>query len=535
MITQLESVEDLWVFLRLYGIRADREELGALWKGVEEPVVVDEGEGSNSDMVVQIASVWGKDNARVVLWNSREVEVHYPGSPVFDYMDEGRYSYRGVILLFDPTSPRVLRMIRKHWNMVEEEVTDHRDLEFFRDEEPKFTLSYEEFSSMVRRFESMAKNGRDMDLELVRAWMNRVNEAEDNGLDAVSLDEEYIYMDGLRFGIEGVKLEEYLVPHVDEHPYHWIADPEEDLDQLDMDSVLLSFYSGVNSLTREGVYTMWLGKYEVELRVQRRNRRLYQFLEGVKVRRLDFQHALEQALEHPKEEYADFLRALWRSPEYVSVLRREGLTFIACDGPRGELSISLRFAKVGGRWYLISPVDGEMYHIPGGLRRIKQLDAHTPPAEWGPLYYRDIFELYTKLRGILPREHIIRTIRVSREEQRRAEEKSRMLLEETLEKYPDRVKEGTFNPEDHGYSRRELRGYVVKGKRRNYFIEEHRHGVFTYPEGRYVCIVDNHREGMALPSLDKLVSRIYLLMNDDELEGEVRTLRHHDELILRAN
>lgn len=535
----MEGVEDLQVFLRLYDIRADIGELENLWEGIGEPILVDEKKGwDNDNLILQIVKVWELDNTRIALWNNREVDVHYPKSRVYDYIDEGRYAFRGILLLFDPVNPGVLGMIKKYWGMMGEELCDYRDLQFFRDDEPKFTLSYEEFSSMVRRFERTGRNAQNVDLELLRAWMKKVNDGSSNGLDAVKLDDKFIYADGMRFGVDGMWLEEYLIPYLvgyrEHHHPHWEWYPGMNLDGVDRDCVMEGFYSGVRSLSRDGVYTLWLGKYAVQLRIQHKNRRLCRLIEGVKVRRLDFLHALEQGLEHPKPEYRKFLRKLWKNPEYVSQLREEGVDMVLFNGPGSDLNITLKFDKVGGRWYLISPVDGEMYHIPGGFRKIRSLNDDEPPSMWGPLYYGDVFEFYMKLRDVLPLEHIIRVICTAREEQREAERKSRRLLGETLEKYPDRVKEGKFAPDRQRYGEEELRGYVVKGKRRNYFLEKDRNGVFTYPEGRYVCIVDDGKS-RGLPNYDKLISRMYLLMNDDELEAEVHTLRHGDELVLRAN
>ncbi|MDP6612752.1 MAG: hypothetical protein QF673_01885 [Candidatus Hydrothermarchaeota archaeon] len=534
----MESVEDLQVFLRLHGIKARPEKLRTLWGGMKKPIVVDETKGGGDDnLILQIVKVWERDNKRIVLWNDRRLAVHYPGyHRVYDYMDEGRYLYRGVLLLFDEMSEGVIKDIRRYWSKLPLDFGNYwRDYdENLYLEDKKITLTYREFLSLIQRCERTGGTQLAYDSEEAKAWLRGVNDASGKGLEEVRVYDNYIRIGDLKFGIVGIKLWEYIIPLGNyDCPFHG---PNDNPGPAAQEYVTIGFFHGVEELRAEGVYTLWLGRYTAKLRIQLRNKCLIRYLEGVRVRSTDFIYAMEKALEHDKQGYRELVRELWRTPRYVSELKEDGADFVVVNGGRWrELSINIRFERVNRKWHVVSPLDDELFYLPGGIHRVKRLVGRGYFLDGGySSFYEDIYDLYQVLIDILPGEHVIRIFDVAREEQRRAEKKSRRLLKETLMKYPERVKDGTFRPEDRMHHRGELRGYVVKGERRNYFLDKHDHRVYTYPEGRYVCIVDDHWRGMTLPSLDKLVSRMYLLMNDGELEAEVETLRHRDELVLRA-
>lgn len=102
-----------------------------------------------------------------------------------------------------------------------------------------------------------------------------------------------------------------------------------------------------------------------------------------------------------------------------------------------------------------------------------------------------------------------------------AVEKSEQLLRNTeklfkisVEKYP--LLDGSIKE-----------GYLIKGKLRTYLLEakeaaDGRNGVYEYPSGRYICIVDKSNNQVGK---DKLVNRIFALHNDELIAQEVSTLR----------
>jgi hypothetical protein len=67
-----------------------------------------------------------------------------------------------------------------------------------------------------------------------------------------------------------------------------------------------------------------------------------------------------------------------------------------------------------------------------------------------------------------------------------------------------------------------MTGYLVNGKRREYFVELKSNRVFEFPSGRYICIVDKGHS--VLTGVEALVNRLYALSNDSRLAKEINTL-----------
>jgi len=94
------------------------------------------------------------------------------------------------------------------------------------------------------------------------------------------------------------------------------------------------------------------------------------------------------------------------------------------------------------------------------------------------------------------------------------------LLKETEDMFKLQV--GTHRLQDG----RTARGYVIKGKKNTYLLEVHddpdkKNGVYLYPAGNYVCIVDKSTSQVGM---DKLVNRIYALHNDTMLASQIHTI-----------
>lgn len=67
-----------------------------------------------------------------------------------------------------------------------------------------------------------------------------------------------------------------------------------------------------------------------------------------------------------------------------------------------------------------------------------------------------------------------------------------------------------------------LRGYIVRGKLRNYLVEERKCMVYEYPTGRYICMVDKGQNEHS--NVARLVNRFFALSNDSKLAKEISTL-----------
>ena len=104
-------------------------------------------------------------------------------------------------------------------------------------------------------------------------------------------------------------------------------------------------------------------------------------------------------------------------------------------------------------------------------------------------------------------------------------EKSKELLVETEKTFG--IEEETVIMSD-GESKT---GYLIKGSLRNYFIDtggkeqintnDPQCGVYSFPDGKYICIVDKSSSQVGM---DKLVNRIYALHNDALVASAIHTL-----------
>jgi hypothetical protein len=100
--------------------------------------------------------------------------------------------------------------------------------------------------------------------------------------------------------------------------------------------------------------------------------------------------------------------------------------------------------------------------------------------------------------------------------------KSKELLEKTMKKFG-------LTQVTEKIDKTTRQGFIVQGQKSKYFIENDidlvdgsgKCGVYRYPSGQYVCIVDKSLDQVGL---DKLVNRIYALQNDSRLVHQIHTL-----------
>lgn len=71
-----------------------------------------------------------------------------------------------------------------------------------------------------------------------------------------------------------------------------------------------------------------------------------------------------------------------------------------------------------------------------------------------------------------------------------------------------------------------ISGYIVPGKLRQYIVEKNTCRVFEHPTGRYLCMVD---KGHQKSTLSTLVNRFYALSNDSKLSKEIVTLNENTQ------
>lgn len=162
--------------------------------------------------------------------------------------------------------------------------------------------------------------------------------------------------------------------------------------------------------------------------------------------------------------------------------------------------------KKGRTWYIKTPK--EEYPVDGGISTLRILNNNATSSDGLTVlkYIKRAVGSYDKAWEIVE-EGI--------EAAKRAEAKAKELLQSILTKFSERITPTKFEGED---------GYIVEGKKHNYFLESDLH-VKTYPDGEYVCIVDQY-DGEKLCKSDRLASRILALLNDITTATKISTLNN---------
>lgn len=103
---------------------------------------------------------------------------------------------------------------------------------------------------------------------------------------------------------------------------------------------------------------------------------------------------------------------------------------------------------------------------------------------------------------------------------------SKYFLErmDTVYKKAKEMLDGMKNitPAEQTFDGEKMSGYIVHGRLAAYFINKETAKVWTYPNGRYICIADASSDPVCL--IDRVVSRILALQNDIAMTGKISTL-----------
>ena len=175
----------------------------------------------------------------------------------------------------------------------------------------------------------------------------------------------------------------------------------------------------------------------------------------------------------------------------IKPVKREKRWFVVCEGESYPTTLSQmmkalpslgedRFHRIEDRSHASSST----------LRTLTGLG--VPPGKWAELLLR-------KAAGL-----------------RDADRKARGLLSQIMDDNKERVRILR--------ERKGLLSVLVKGKIRDYRVTLRRNSITVrrHPSGGYVCIDD--RQAASCP-MDKLVSRVMALLNDERLQGRIHTLR----------
>jgi len=259
-----------------------------------------------------------------------------------------------------------------------------------------------------------------------------------------------------------------------------------------------------------------LGSFRVVVTKETKSGRTYYNINNIRIGKKELKEVLTRALCFSTiQEYNAFLRQVQDIPLRAHDILVNGASFTIRTRTSDNQeylfeNIILKVKRDGAKYYVYAGNDAA--HIRGGFNPIVGLSKKE---------YDSSLDLYKELvKYVCDRDKTIQLIKSGRKEYINTYLRAKQLLEETIKKYPDKIKETAVK-----YGReRELLGLWVKGRMREYFIDKDTLQVFSYPDLQVRCIVDKNA-GREVNKTDRLISRILALLNDSLVAGEIHTIR----------
>lgn len=253
---------------------------------------------------------------------------------------------------------------------------------------------------------------------------------------------------------------------------------------------------------------IYLGNFYVIISHDKNMKRRY-LVNNISIRKEDLKEVLRSAIQfNSVEDYTNFLKNVCVVPLEVMSLLKDGLHLTVSDNEWYE-EFSFTVLKDGNKYFLAA---GKV-KVPINLKEISSLRRKN---------FRSEIDLYNELAKICSGKEAIRLIKASRVNQIDTNERGRQLLHNVLKRHHKKVK--PIKVRDNGSF---IEGIYVKGKIREYFINMDAQ-VFEYKRKKLVkkiCIIDK-RWGATLNKYDRIVTRIYWLLNDKYVVDKVETLKY---------
>lgn len=422
------------------------------------------------------------------------VEIVSPNSYEYDFFEKGHFILRcgyyeeDFFLMFDPT-----KLSEDKTNLL-----GRISIERMRDEQlseaSRYSLTLEEFERLCRvKIEQEKKNETE-------ARILREKLAEGGfSLGDIRFERDYISYQNQKIGVAGVPVATYI--------NWWILKNEE----IDFNSL---FTNLVSEIFMEGHLRdeyldkeIYVGSFPIVITKKELSNKTYYYIDGIKVSTKELMPAVSMALCFASvDEYHTFLNRIQDIPLRAHDLLVNGVRFkTRMSG--AYVDIMFHVKREGKKYYLF--IGDVCAHVKGGFNEILRLAERE---------YHSNYELYLSMVEVLcDKNKTIELIRLGIAEHAKAIERAKKLVDEVISKNKDKVKRITVK----GRS-----GLWVKGQLREYFIDSDAN-VWSYENGevtRRICIVDKGI-GRELCSFDRIITRVYWLLNDKYVVDKVHTLR----------
>lgn len=300
------------------------------------------------------------------------------------------------------------------------------------------------------------------------------------------------------------------------------------LDTIYCGFINIQYANSLDDLHKDEIYVrdeligkkILLGSFPVVITKEKKNGKTFHLINGVAISQRELKDVLCRALTFQDEQsYNSFLKVVKRHTLTAHKFLTDGLKIsqkIYDPKTRGEIIQTVLFkVRRDGVRYVISAGSKENKNyveatIKGGIATMLKMSSDN---YWLDNLGEDIDEGDARAKELIS----IGTIEFI-DTMKRAKE----LLQSVLEKYPEKVKQIEIQHDGKKKS-----GIWVKGRIREYFIDLENAGVYDYEGGeirQYRCIVDQGI-GAELNVYDRIITRIYSLMNDRFIVDRVTTLK----------
>ncbi|MCD6590391.1 MAG: hypothetical protein J7K72_00270 [Candidatus Aenigmarchaeota archaeon] len=503
---RLKSWRQLADFLRIWGINEGR--VKEIWKSMEKPMLLSriyDWYGIPQNIyLLKLVEVWENDNTRIALWNNRTVMVMERGEWAYDYLRKGFYRIGMVIIRTRKLTDEIIGKIKRH-------IKTHRGVltnPFIRT-----ALTLRQLKRLLEG--SGIKAEESPSVEENKEFMKELSKR----LEYTRITEKGFMIKGRLLGVVGRKVWEYV-------------DFSSFLHETDMrpieetEWIVNRFIEDVlNNLT--GEQKLRMGRITVRFKIGKNI-----LVEERKVFRENLEYLVIRGLEaKKKEEFIKLRDELQKIPFILRKFLKNGFV-ITVKFNQDYTSPTSFIIRLGveykrGKVYFVSPISGKRVMLntkalPWRVRSYGSLGILLENLEM-LMEQKDLLSVFYVLARLFGKEEVFKIMDLGRKSAKEAEKQATKLLDEILEKYRGRIIETVHDGD---------KGYVVKGRIRNYFVDKRTGEVRTWPDGSDICVTEDG--GKYVTCTDRVISRILLLLNDDKLRTKVTTLNREEvnEIIL---
>lgn len=436
----------------------------------------------------------------------------------YDYVDAGRFFIS--TNTFDSPSFGTMMLIDPQPVIPKREVIE--DFEKNNTSELPMLATNADIGLLVKRLQQKLERQRSEEKA-----QDELNKKLESRLEYLKEDDKFLNINGIIFRKSGITYEKQILTCNDPNPL-WVHALLSlvirfvNLDTLTFDHVFPAFIKTIISKVNKDQVEMSGTIGEVTFKITRTRIKnaagvtnVLTYINGIRVNFEEASECLERALCFiDQKSYNYFLSEVSKCSLKIHKYLQRGVSMNVRD-EFNNCSINMKLPLVRSKNINYLVIEGKKFKVKDSHKIIELTKA------------RDLVEVLNvfmnpKILEGMDFDQIKALVKAAEKEFITAIEKSQKLLKDTEARFGLTLGTYTVNT---GHT---LHGYIIKGKLDTYLLEvdvddpEKKNGVYRYPSGQYICIVD---KSAAQVGMDKVVNRIYALHNDSMLANQIHTLK----------